>query len=280
MNTLLDSVANALGYTGDIGHVQASQFADQPNHRHELRLAAQLMNVRSAFGLWTGRNGALRGPEFARFTPLVYLADVEDAEHAQSVHRSVWSQGLAPYLIAVASNAIWVCQGFAYSSMNWSRHVIKIEVADLVASKLINDLARLKHLSARSLRSSMAWQDEARTADEFVDERLLNSLANLSVIFAAPTSSRRSIEPAVVNALIARLLYFYFLVDRQFITADRLSEWELPGIGLSEDIEWSLADAKTLFHRLDEVFNGSIFPMPPHLADAYDAVHLNLLRQD
>ena len=279
MNTLLDLVANALGYTGDVGYVQASQFADQPNHRHELRLAAQLMNVRSAFGLWTGRNGALRGPKFTRFTPLVYLADVADAEHAQLVHRSVWSQGLAPYLIAVSPNAIWVCQGFAYSSMSWSQHAIKIEVTDLVASKLIDDLAILKHLSARSLRSSIAWQDEARTADEFVDERLLNSLANLSVIFAAPTSSRRSIEPAVANALIARLLYFYFLVDRQFITADRLSEWELPGIDLSEDSEWSLADAKTLFRRLDEVFNGSIFPMPPHLADAYDAVHLNLLRK-
>lgn len=279
MNVLLNSLANALDYTGDAGYIQASQFADQPNHRHELRLAAQLMNVRSAFGLWTGRNGALRGPESARFTPLVYVADVTDAEQAQSVHRSVWSQGLAPYLIAVAPNAIWVCQGFAYSSANWSRYATKLEVTDLVASKSIDNLAMLKHLSARSLRSSMAWQDEARTADEFVDERLLSSLANLSVIFAAPTSLRRSIEPAVVNALIARLLYFYFLVDRQFITGARLSQWELHGIGLTEDSEWSLADTKTLFRRLDEVFNGSIFPMPPHLADAYDAVHLNLLRK-
>lgn len=279
MNALLDSLANELGYSGDIGYIQAPQFADQPNHRHELRMAAQQMSVRAAFGLWTGRSGALRGPEFARFTPLVYLAEVTDAQHAQLVHRSVWSQGLAPYLIAVAPDAIWICQGFAYSSADWGRYATKVPLDDFLISKLTKELGPLNHLCAHSLRSSMAWQDEARTADDFVDEKLLTSLANLSVIFAAPTMSHRAIEPAVVNALIARLLYFYFLVDRQFITAERLTEWELCGIGLSDDCEWSLADAQTLFRRLDEVFNGSIFPMPAHLENAYDAVHLNLLRK-
>lgn len=279
MSALLDSLVNALGYAGDVGYIRATAFADQPNHRHELRLAAQLMNVRAAFGLWTGREGALCGPERARFTPLVFLAEVANAEQAQSVHRSVWSQGLAPYLIAVSTDTIWVCQGFAYSSTDWSRYATEVSASQIATSAKLDELALLKPLRARSLRSSMAWRDEARTADEFVDERLLRSLANLSVKFEADTPSRRSIEPAVANALIARLLYFYFLVDRRFITDDRLSEWGLPGIGLTDDCEWSLADAKALFNRLDEVFNGSIFPMPPNLADAYDAAHLNLLRQ-
>ena len=279
MSALLDSLATALGYTGDFGYIHADAFADQPNHRHELRLAAQLMNVRAAFGLWTGREGSLRGPERARFTPLVFLAEVADAEHAKSVHRSVWSQGLAPYLITVSADMVWVCQGFAYSSTDWSRFATEVSASQIATLTKLEDLALLKPLHARSLRSSMAWRDEARTADEFVDERLLRSLANLSLIFTTGTSSRRSIEPAAVNALIARLLYFYFLVDRRFVTDDRLSEWDLPGIGLTDDSEWSLDDAKTLFKRLDEVFNGSIFPMPPNFADSYDAAHLNLLRQ-
>lgn len=279
MSALLNSLVSALGYEEDAGYIRADVFADQPNHRHELRLAAQLMNVRAAFGLWTGREGALCGPERARFTPLVFLAEVANTEHARSVHRSVWSQGLAPYLIMVSTDTVWVCQGFAYSSTDWSRYATEISASQIASSTKLDELAPLKPLHARSLRSSMAWRDEARTADEFVDERLLRSLANLSVIFAADTSARRSLEPAVVNALIARLLYFYFLVDRRFITDARLSEWGLSGIGLTEDSEWSLADAKTLFCRLDEVFNGSIFPMPPNLADAYDASHLNLLRQ-
>jgi len=278
MSELLDVLAGLLGYEGDIGYVRSDAFPQQPNHRHALRLAAQLMQVRAAFGLWTGREGALLGPDRARFTPLVYLAQVADATQAQHVHRSVWSQGLAPYLLAASADRVWICQGFAYSSTDWSRHALEISLV----SNNLDDLAQhsaLRPLLAKTLRSSLAWRDEARTADEFVDERLLRSLANLSVAFSSATKSRRALEAPVINALIARLLYFYFLVDRRFITKERLAAWGLSGIGLDEDHEWTLSDTQKLFQRLDEVFNGSIFPMPPTYADAYDASHLNLLRR-
>ncbi|MER8885346.1 N-6 DNA methylase [Mesorhizobium sp. M0816] len=279
MSGPLDALASLLGYGGDPGYVRADAFAQQPNHRHALRLAAQFMQVRAAFGLWTGREGALVGPDRARFTPLVYLAEVADAAQAQQVHRSVWSQGLAPYLLAASADRVWICQGFAFSSTDWARHALEIPI---VAPNDMGGLLQhpgLRPLFAKVLRSSLAWRDEARTADEFVDERLLRSLANLSVAFSSSTQSRRALDPPVINALIARLLYFYFLVDRRFITKERLAAWELTGIGLDEDLDWSLADTRTLFQRLDEVFNGSIFPMPSAYADAYDATHLNLLRR-
>lgn len=279
MSDLLDKVADLLGYRGDPGYVLADSFASQPNHRHALRLAAQLMNVRAAFGLWTGSQGTLLGPEHARFTPLVYLAAVSDAADAMRVHRSVWSQGLAPYLVAVGPDRLWVCQGFGFSSSRWERYATEISIDPSDKLVGIGGQSALAPLSAKVLRSSLAWRDEARTADEFVDERLLRSLADLSVAFSAETRSRRALAPSVINALIARLLYFYFLVDRGFITPERLAEWELTGIGLGVDSEWSPADIKTLFGRLDEVFNGSIFPMPKDYADAYDAEHLNLLRR-
>jgi hypothetical protein len=275
----IDALAQALGYDGDRGYVRAEAFAHQPNHRHALRLAAQMMQVRAAFGLWTGREGALLGPKRARFTPLMFLAEVSDAAQAQQVHRSVWSQGLAPYLVAVASDRIWVCQGFAFSTTNWGRHAVEIRLESAADLENLAQHQSLKPLNARTLRSSLAWRDEARTADEFVDERLLRSLGSLSVAFSAATKTRRALDPVVINALIARLLYFYFLVDRLFITKERLAAWGLPGIGLDEHSEWSLSDAQALFQRLDDVFNGSIFPMPSAYADAYDASHLNVLRR-
>ena len=174
---------------------------------------------------------------------------------------------------------MWICQGFAFSATDWTQHSVEVPIdAQSDLRELISHPA-LKPLLAKTLRSSLAWRDEARTADAFVDERLLRSLANLSVAFSSATQSRRALEPQVINALIARLLYFYFLVDRCFITSERLTAWGLKGIGLDDDSDWSLADTRELFQRLDEVFNGSIFPMPPAYAEAYDATHLNLLRR-
>ncbi|WP_105405172.1 class I SAM-dependent DNA methyltransferase [Neorhizobium sp. T7_12] len=279
MSELLERVVDLLGYRGDAGFLPANLFASQPSHRHALRLAAELMNVRAAFGLWTGAQGTLLGPKHARFTPLVYLAEVRDAADAMRVHRSVWSQGLAPYLVAVAPDRLWVCQGFAFSSSRWERHATEVVVAPADAHLGLRDQSALAPLSAKVMRSSLAWRDEARTADEFVDERLLRSLAELSIVFSTQTQSRRALAPTVINALIARLLYFYFLVDRGFITVERLSEWELKGISLAEDGEWSPEEITTLFERLDDVFNGSIFPMPKDYLNAYDAEHLNLLRR-
>jgi len=269
MSGLLHKLSGLLGYDGDPGYVRADAFAQQPNHRHALRLAAQLMRVQSAFGLWTGRGGSLLGPDRARFTPLVYLAEVADAAQAQEIHRSVWSQGLAPYLLAASADRVWICQGFAFSSTDWSRHALEIPLVTPNDPVGLGQHPALKPLLAKTLRSSLAWRDEARTADDFIDERLLRSLANLSVAFSCATQSRRALQPPVINALIARLLYFYFLVDRRFITTERLAAWGLTGIGLDKDHDWSLVDTLTLFQRLDEVFNGSIFPMPSAYADAY-----------
>lgn len=271
MNAPIDEFAELLGYLGDPGFVSAEKFSHQPNHRHALRLAAQQMGVRAAFGLWTGREGALRGPDHPRFTPLVYLAEASDANDAQRIHRSIWSQGLVPFALIVSGDNAWLCEGFAYSSANWEQHATEV-------SKTPNVSRPLHSILARTLRSSIAWRDEAKVADEFVDERLLQSLAELSIAFSKATPTRRALEPAATNALVARLLYFYFLVDRRFITSERLETWGLREIRLEGDQDWTLKSAKALFRRLDEVFNGSIFPMPVEHADAFDAAHLNELR--
>ena len=280
MKNPIELVAEFLGYRGDSGFVSGADFANLPNHKHALRVATSGMSVKAAFGLWTGGNGALASSGHKRFTPLVYLAHVEDKEQAKHVHRSVWSQGLAPYLVICSPNTVWFCQGFAYSGADWEGQVKEFEVSEFLNQEPSRDLTNtLNPISAKTLRSSLAWRDEARLADEFVDERLLQSLAELSIIFTEHTADGESIPPTAVNALIARLLYFYFLVDRKFITEERLSAWGLAGISIDGDSHWSLEDTKALFGRLDEVFNGSIFPLSQDHIDSFNEDHVNHLRR-
>jgi hypothetical protein len=279
MNDTLQLLAKALGYVGDRGYIEADAFAHQPNHRHALRLAAQEMGVEATFGLWTGPEGSLLGPDHRRFTPLVYLAQATDADHARSIHRSVWSQGLAPYLLVSAPDRIWLCQGFAFSAAEWGLHAVEVKTDDWPrADDVIGSQSVLRPVLAQSLRSALSWRDEARAADDFVDERLLRSLADLSVAFAGGMGHQHALVPEATNALVARLLYFFFLVDRRFITEERLATWGLTGVGL-DDQDWTLEGANALFERLDDIFNGSIFPIPEQHRRAYAAEHINTLRK-
>lgn len=280
MKSPIELIAKLLGYEGDAGFVMSPDFANLPNHKHALRVAKTSMSVGAAFGLWTGGNGALASSGRERFTPLVYLASVQDEDDAKHVHRSVWSQGLAPYLIIVSASSVWFCQGFGYSGTDWNTQVKEFDVTELDSQELSSGLKNALHpVKARTLRSSLAWRDEARVADEFVDERLLQSLADLSIIFSRENADEDAISPAAVNALIARLLYFYFLVDREFITAERLRAWGLDEISIDGDSPWSLAATKELFERLDEVFNGSIFPLSQKHIDSFNEEHVNQLRR-
>ena len=68
MTSPVERFTHLLGYVGDRGYVAADAFAHQPNHRHALRLAAQDMGIQGAFGLWTGREGALLAACRAEFS--------------------------------------------------------------------------------------------------------------------------------------------------------------------------------------------------------------------
>ncbi len=280
MKKSLKLLAELLGYNGDAGFIVADSFSSLPNHKHALRVAKNDMATHAAFGLWTGGNGSLAASGHARFTPLVFLASVESEAQARKVHRSVWSQGLVPYLLIVSTDTVWLCQGFDYSATDWSARVKEFDLSELQDQDQLSLIkSKLKPISANTLRSSLAWRDEARLADEFVDERLLQSLAELSIMFSTGETEDDAVSPAATNALIARLLYFYFLVDRKFITEERLQSWGLDGIGIDDDCSWSLKDTNALFDRLDEVFNGSIFPLPKKHIGSFKEDHVNQLRR-
>ena len=158
MKQTVDILTEYLGYKNDVGFIDCSSFAHLPNHRHALRIAKHNMSVVSAFGLWTGSNGAINQSGQNRFTPLVFISYVEDEDDAMKVHRSVWSQRLTPYLVIISPKHIRICQGFQYSSSNWEKSVIKISVTEFMKITNGDQLSDLfSHLFSKNLRSSICW---------------------------------------------------------------------------------------------------------------------------
>lgn len=266
---MIDRLKKLLGFTPSSGWLEAPFFDAVDGPRSALRQAREDMNVVGAFGAWqTSPSSSAR----KRFTPLLYLADARDADHAKLIHRRVWSQGVAPLLLIVTPEQIYLSEGFSFSNDRWFDHCVRrISPNALTAQELHDDLKRVQ---ACRLSSSLAWRDFQINPHERVDKRLLSTLTALST--ALSTRSGAHIEAA--NALIGRYLYFYILRDRGFLDDawlarfDAAQAFDTRSNKLTTDCAWRVFDA------LDEMLNGAIFPRAKEGRNTFSNEDLRLLR--
>ena len=250
----IDRLLRKLGYSPDTGYVPSTGFADLPSHRFAISQAQAHMSVFGFFGLRLSASLDTRTP---RLAPLVYLAEALDDDQAREVHKKVWSQGLVPFLLVLVPSGIWICRGFSYSTTDWR---------DKCATYLTWEQAKasplLDRYQSKRLRSSLAWRDFALNPKERVDVRLLDNLEILSKIFIEGRGGYAKLPPRVANALIGRFLYVYFLLDRGIITQAWIDKRGHGSVSLNDPISgWPLGATWAFFEDLDEIFNGSIFPI-------------------
>src|SRR3546814_7617476 len=110
----LRNLLNQLGYTPEAGWVSASDFGALTTHRFAMQQAEREMSVIGAFCL-----KRQAGAYDTIATPLVYVAHALDATAAQDIHRKLWSQGLAPYLLVATPDSVVLCPGFSYAQREW-----------------------------------------------------------------------------------------------------------------------------------------------------------------
>lgn len=163
----LQRLLDRLGYTPASGWVAASLFGASFTHRFAMQQAEREMSVIGAFCL---KGTAGLGENVG--TPLVYVAKVTDAAAAQEVHRKVWSQGLAPFLLVASRDGIVLCPGFSYTQQDWNELVRWFSWAEidrlprnpLEPTVFSDSLAELRDLRAIRLRTSLFWRDHAINA--------------------------------------------------------------------------------------------------------------------
>lgn len=266
---MIDHLKKLLGYTLSSGWLEAPLFDTVDGPRSALRQAREDMGVAGAFGTWQISPGS---SSRKRFTPLLYLAEARDTDHAKSIHRRVWSQGLAPLLLVVTPGQIYLSEGFSFSSERWLDHCVRRISPDALTSHELHD--DLKRVQASRLSSSLAWRDFQINPHERVDKRLLLTLTALST--ALSTKSGAHIEAA--NALIGRYLYFYILRDRGFLDDAWLAQFDAAQAfdtrsdKLTTDCAWRVFDA------LDQLLNGAIFPRAKEGRSTFSNEDLRLLR--
>lgn len=279
----LRNLLNRLGYTPKAGWVSASDFGALTTHRFAMQQAEREMSVIGAFCL-----KRQAGAYDTIATPLVYIAHAPDATAAQDIHRKVWSQGLAPYLLVVTPDCVVLCPGFSYAQREWSglvrwftwAAVESLRTPDFAAISMEDPMADLWDLRATRLKTSLFWRDHAIDVGGRVDQRLLENLDSLSQVLIQGSDGSRALSPAAANGLIGRFLYIYFLSDRGIIDQKWVIARKHTAINLDEqNIEWPAVATWAFFDDLDSIFNGSIFPLGDRERAEIDASHINLVRR-
>ncbi|HKZ37503.1 MAG TPA: N-6 DNA methylase, partial [Chryseolinea sp.] len=210
---------------------------------------------------------------------------------AKDIHKKVWNQSLAPFLLILTPETIWSCQGFSFSSKDWDKKTNKY--AEHISWSAIEtpfsvqlapadgEAFTLKRYHAYQLRSSITWRDYALNVGDRVDIRLLQNLELLCNIFVNVKIKNDLIKlkPETANALIGRFLYIYFLYDREIITRNWLYERGHTQISLEDDThEWPLSATWAFFDDIDAIFNGNIFPISKAARKDIDKKHIHYLR--
>lgn len=276
LQPLLEKLLAYLGYTSDNGWLKAEKFDDVGIHRFAMRQASEEMGVVGAF-VWKGET-----VKSVWVTPLVYVATAENKSEAKTIHRKVWSQGLAPFLIILTSAEIITADGFRFSREEWDKDISTV-TWDLLAglssanNSPSNDLAKFR---ASRIKTSLYWRDKAIEVSGRVDQYLLAGLEALSDALILGTRRSDSLPPSAANGLIGRFLYVLFLLDRGIINQQWLEDRGHGSIVVSDSSrDWSLAATWQLFDDLDQVFNGSIFPLTKADRKQIHMTHINLVRQ-
>lgn len=270
MNSVLDSLIDRLGYSGDDGLLKGhSDFTSAVGCAHALHAAANAIKLHSCYGAWeSGFGEKMPG----RYVPLVYLARANSLDEARCHHRWVWSQGIVPWLIIAVGNQFVICPGFDFSPEgDWAKLVRPVKADDLNRDdNALNDFTALR------LRSSLQWRDFRLQSTGTVDKRLLRALEHLHRRLAA-AFDRKKISAAIINRLIGRVLYTFLLLDREIVPkawAPRLvnqGDWQFsaqPPMTLAEF--WALQD------RIDDIFNGAVFLLSAADRLKIEQEHLNL----
>lgn len=189
--------------------------------------------------------------------PVVYVAEAESEVHADDIHRKVWNQKVAPFLIVRMPAGIRLYAGFQYAQPS-SEPKGRERLGVLDALVDFDDvLDRLAEFRASAIDNGTLWHRRGHQVDarNRVDWHLLKSLQELG------QSLQRKLDKHTAHALIGKFVYLRYLLDRKILSDRKLQSWR---VDLSSFLgrDATLEGFMKLVGLVDEWLNGSIFPIP------------------
>ena len=256
----LEKLLASLGYEGSPCFLRRGdgRFESELGYGHIFRRAIDPKKPKSpgwraegVYGIREGAGGA------GRFTPIVYVCTAKDDSASSELHRLLWNQDVAPYVIVHTVKGIRVYSGFHFDAKGKTpeqQGVIEA-LTDFSHAKKIVDL-----FHRREIDEGVLWHHPRLrvNASQRVYHRLLASLKELD---KALRDGSEGLSKEVSHALVGKYVYLRYLRDRGILSDERLAKW-----GLTSDEIFGTKVKKTslskLSSELDDWLNGEIFPLP------------------
>jgi len=236
-------------------------FSNAQDIGHNLRVAAKpKCGLQGVYSLHDRDNRA------SSQTPIVYVCKAKTEDDADEIHRLVWNQDIAPFLIALTPKGIKFYSGFEYSSSGDGR------LSNLLAFN--EAIAKVKQFHATEIDSGRFWKGwKGRLRPEQrVNWKLLGNLKSLDGYL----QNDRGLSRRTSHALIGKYVYLHYLRDRDILSDRKLDSWGVTDSQIFGS-NASITKLKKVVRNLEEWLNGNIFPITFSGKDAPTAEHVRLV---
>lgn len=248
-NVSTDDLLGELGYLGSPSFLHTTEdYARHPGYAYVFRQASEKLGLRGVYAL---REQSQPQPS-GSLVPLVYVCEARDDQDAARIHKGVWNQNVAPFLLVATNKEYQLYSGFSYE-----RDADRRKPLHVVLKRARGALEEFADFSADSVDDGRIWGQCRKhvTPEKRVDWSLLRNLEALG-----KSLRDDGLAPLVAHALIGKYVFLHYLCDRDILSARKLSEWRIDAnsvFGRTTTRE-SLSDVVA---RLEGWLNGSVFPL-------------------
>ena len=253
-----------LGYEDSRNFLRADgeEFATAPAFGHIFRRARERLGLKGVYTLRDPRASAA-----PQMVPVVYICEAVDDQRADEIHKLVWNQDVAPFLLVATPSSIRLYSGFSSPKRRGSA----VDGAPGLL-KIFNEASAITDLKAKSIDTGAIWRSplgKRVNPKERVDWKLLGNLRQLGNWL----QQQGELKSEVAHALIGKYVYLHYLKDRAILSDRKLDSW-----GISRDSVFGRGATLAGFHdvttKLDDWLNGSVFPITAQAGNTPQQKHL------
>ncbi len=202
--------------------------------------------------------------------PLVYVCEAASDAEAAEIHRFVWNQNVAPFLLMSTPTHFRLYRGFRYDTPDATGAGPQDQSLVSVVSDAADVLDKFADFKAQAIDQGTLWRRWSQTVspETRVDWKLLENLKLLGQWLR-----NHDLPKETAHAIIGQYVYLSYLRDRGILSPRRLDDWGIK----QESVFGPNASRHGLFSvvdRLADWLNGSIFPIPKSGKASPDQEHV------